>query len=91
MSTFGVVGEDRQDLNRKENRRIRQRSVTLLWDVVRQYRTRFLATVVLVVVSTALQVVGPTLIARGFVWIIRVAIWHRKSPIAWPPRAPAIR
>jgi len=66
MSTFGVVGEDRQDLNRKENRRIRQRSVTLLWDVVRQYRTRFLATVVLVVVSTALQVVGPTLIARGF-------------------------
>ncbi len=66
MSTFGVVGEDRQDLNRKENRRIRQRSVTLLWDVVRPYRTRFLATVVLVVVSTALQVVGPTLIARGF-------------------------
>jgi ATP-binding cassette subfamily B protein len=66
MSTFGVVGEDRQDLNRKENRRIRQRSVTLLWDVVRPYRSRFLATVVLVVVSTALQVVGPTLIARGF-------------------------
>lgn len=66
MSTFGVVGEDRQDLNRKENRRIRQRSVTLLWDVVRPYRTRFLATVVLVVVSTALQVAGPTLIARGF-------------------------
>ena len=66
MSTFGVVGEDRQDLNRKENRRIRQRSVNLLWDVVRPYRARFLATVVLVVVSTALQVVGPTLIARGF-------------------------
>lgn len=66
MSTFGVVGEDRQDLNRKENRRIRQRSVSLLWNVVRPYRARFLATVVLVVVSTALQVVGPTLIARGF-------------------------
>jgi ATP-binding cassette subfamily B protein len=66
MSTFGVVGEDRQDLNTKENRRIRQRSVSLLWDVVRPYRARFLATVVLVVVSTALQVVGPTLIARGF-------------------------
>jgi ATP-binding cassette subfamily B protein len=66
MSTFGVVGEDRQDLNRKENRRIRQRSVSLLWEVVRPYRARFLATVVLVVVSTALQVVGPTLIARGF-------------------------
>ena len=66
MSNFGVVGEDRQDLNRKENRRIRQRSVSLLWEVVRPYCARFLATVVLVVVSTALQVVGPTLIARGF-------------------------
>ena len=66
MSTFGVGGEDRQDLNKNENRRIRQRSVSLLWDVVRPYRARFVATVVLVVVSTALQVVGPTLIARGF-------------------------
>ncbi|MDP4586074.1 MAG: ABC transporter ATP-binding protein/permease [Microbacteriaceae bacterium] len=66
MSTFGVVGEDRQDLNRKENRRIRQRSISLLWDVVRPYRARFLTTIVLVIVSTALQVVGPTLIARGF-------------------------
>jgi ATP-binding cassette subfamily B protein len=66
VSNFGVVGEDRQDLNRKENRRIRQRSVALLWEVVRPYRARFLATVVLVVISTALQVVGPTLIARGF-------------------------
>jgi ATP-binding cassette subfamily B protein len=53
-------------LNTKENRRIRQRSINLLWDVVRPYRARFLATVVLVIVSTALQMVGPTLIARGF-------------------------
>lgn len=66
MSVFGVVGEDRQDLTKSEIRRIRQRSVSLLWDVVRPQRARFAATILLVIVSTALQVVGPTLIARGF-------------------------
>ena len=65
MSTTGVTGEDRQDLNRLENKQIRARSIALLRELVRPNRSRFSWTALLVVLSTALQVAGPTLIARG--------------------------
>lgn len=66
MSTFGVVGEDRQDLTKRENARVRQRSIALLRDLITPHRGRFGITVLLVLLSTALQVAGPALIARGF-------------------------
>lgn len=65
MSTVGVTGEDRQDLTALENRAIRRRSLALLRELIAPHRRRLWVTVALVVVSTALQVVGPTLIARG--------------------------
>lgn len=65
MSTTGVTGEDRQDLNRLENKQIRARSIALLRQLVSPHKARFGWTAALVVVSTALQVAGPSLIARG--------------------------
>jgi ATP-binding cassette subfamily B protein len=65
MTTTGTRGEDRQDLNKLENKSIRARSIALLRDLVVPHRARFGWTAALVVVSTALQVAGPTLIARG--------------------------
>ncbi|PTW90750.1 ATP-binding cassette subfamily B protein [Microbacteriaceae bacterium MWH-Ta3] len=66
MSTFGVGGEDRQDLTKRENTQVRQRSTMLLRELIRPHRARFGITVLFVLVSTALQVAGPALIARGF-------------------------
>lgn len=65
MSSVGVSGEDRQDLSAVENKEVRRRSLALLRTLIRPHRARLGATMVLVVVSTALQVLGPTLIARG--------------------------
>lgn len=65
MTTTGVTGEDRQDLNKLENKNIRARSIALLRDLIAPHKARFGWTAALVVVSTALQVAGPTLIARG--------------------------
>jgi ATP-binding cassette subfamily B protein len=60
-----VAGEDRNDFTKAESAQIRRRSLRLLLDVLRPYRGRFVATIVLVVISTALQVAGPALIAAG--------------------------
>lgn len=65
MSTTGVTGEDRQDLNKIENKQIRVRSIALLGELIKPYKTRFGWTAALVVASTALQVAGPALIALG--------------------------
>ena len=65
MTATGVSNEDRNDFTERENKQIRARSVALLRDLVHPHRTRFAWTAVLVVVSTAAQVVGPMLIAWG--------------------------
>jgi len=65
VSLIGVAGEDRNDFTKEESAQIRRRSLRLLLDVLRPYRGRFVATIVLVVISTALQVAGPALIAAG--------------------------
>jgi len=65
LSLIGVAGEDRNDFTKAESAQIRRRSLRLLLDVLRPYRGRFVATIVLVVISTALQVAGPALIAAG--------------------------
>ncbi len=66
MSTVsGVEGEERTDYTRAESSQIRRRSTRLLGSLLRPLRTRVVLTIVVVVVSTVLQVVGPALIAYG--------------------------
>ena len=65
MSVTGVEGEEREDLNAAESRQLRERSVRLLGSLLRPLRGRVVWAIVVVVISTIAQVVGPALIAFG--------------------------
>ncbi|MFM2412144.1 MAG: hypothetical protein RLZZ587_477, partial [Actinomycetota bacterium] len=76
MSTTGVAGEDRQDFSTNENKAIRDRSISLLRDLVTPHRARFVWTAMLIIVSTAAQVAGPLLIAWGIDVGLPAAVDH---------------
>jgi ATP-binding cassette, subfamily B, bacterial len=66
MSTVsGVEGEERSDYTKAESRQIRKRSLRLLGMLVGPVKAKLALVSVVVVVSTALQVAGPALIAIG--------------------------
>jgi ATP-binding cassette subfamily B protein len=65
MSVTGVEGEERDDFNAKESRQLRDRSVRLLGSLLRPLRAKVAWTILVVVISTAAQVAGPSLIAYG--------------------------
>ena len=62
----GTSGEDRSDYTRDESRAIRTRSLRLLGSLVSPLRWQLALAAVVLVVSTALRVVGPLLLAYGF-------------------------
>ncbi|WEK13669.1 MAG: ABC transporter ATP-binding protein [Candidatus Microbacterium phytovorans] len=61
----GTSGEDRSDYTREESRAIRQRSLRLLGSLVQPLRPQLVLAATVLVVSTALRVAGPALIAYG--------------------------
>jgi ATP-binding cassette subfamily B protein len=61
----GTSGEDRSDYTREESRSIRRRSLRLLGSLVSPLRWQLVLAAVVLVVSTALRVAGPALIAYG--------------------------
>ncbi|WP_375401254.1 ABC transporter ATP-binding protein [uncultured Amnibacterium sp.] len=66
MSTVtGVAGEERTDLNRVESAALRRRSVRLLGSLLSPLQRQLLITAVVVLISTAAQVLGPAIIAWG--------------------------
>jgi ATP-binding cassette subfamily B protein len=65
MSVTGVEGEEREDLNAGESRQLRERSTRLLGSLLRPLRGKVAWTIVVVVISTGAQVLGPTLIGIG--------------------------
>ncbi|WP_292825133.1 ABC transporter ATP-binding protein [Microbacterium sp.] len=68
MSTVtveGTSGEDRSDYTRDESRSIRRRSLRLLGSLVSPLKWQFVLAAVVIVVSSALRVAGPALIAYG--------------------------
>ena len=62
----GTSGEDRSDYTRDESRAIRTRSLRLLGSLVSPLRWQLTLAAVVLVVSTALRVLGPLLLAYGF-------------------------
>ncbi|BDI23794.1 ABC transporter ATP-binding protein [Herbiconiux sp. L3-i23] len=64
MST-SVHEEDRDDLDRAESQALRRRSVRLLGSLLTPLRRQIALTLAVVIVSTALQVAGPALVAIG--------------------------
>ncbi|MFD1721079.1 ABC transporter ATP-binding protein [Amnibacterium endophyticum] len=66
MSTVtGVRGEDRRDFDRDERKALRRRSLRLLGSLLAPLKWRIALTLLVVVVSTGLQVIGPAIIAFG--------------------------
>ena len=63
MSMHGVKNEDNVDLSKQQSREVRRRSLRLLFSLIRPIRLRLAASFVMVLVSQALRVVGPGLIA----------------------------
>jgi ATP-binding cassette subfamily B protein len=61
----GTSGEDRSDYTREESRAVRKRSLRLLGSLVRPVRAQLILAAIVLVVSTALRVAGPALIAYG--------------------------
>jgi len=61
----GTRGEDRSDYTRAESRAVRRRSLRLLGSLVAPLRAQLALAAAVLVVSTALRVAGPALIAYG--------------------------
>ncbi|WP_137844178.1 ABC transporter ATP-binding protein [Microbacterium sp. 2FI] len=61
----GTSGEDRSDYSRDESRAIRRRSLRLLGSLVSPLRWQLVLAASVLIVSTALRVAGPALIAYG--------------------------
>lgn len=83
MSTtvFGTGGEDRSDYTREESRAIRRRSLRLLASLLAPLKWQLVLAAVVLVVSTALRVAGPALIAYG----INVALPSVTAAQDWAP------
>jgi ATP-binding cassette subfamily B protein len=61
----GVAGEERRDFTKAERRVLRRRSLRLLGSLLAPLKGRLAVAVLVVVASTALQVIGPAIIAQG--------------------------
>ncbi len=84
MSTVaveGTSGEDRSDYTREESRSIRRRSLKLLGSLVTPLKWQLILAAAVLVVSTALRVAGPALIAYG----LNSALPEVLSQMNWMP------
>jgi ATP-binding cassette subfamily B protein len=77
----GTSGEDRSDYTREESRSIRRRSLRLLGSLVVPVRGQLILAGAVLVVSTAMRVVGPLLIAYG----INTALPAAVDGMDWMP------
>ena len=65
MSVTGVMGEERNDFTRAENKRLRARSAKLAGELARPVRWHIAGSGILIVLGTLCAVAGPALIALG--------------------------
>ncbi len=77
----GTSGEDRSDYTRDESRSIRRRSLRLLGSLVAPLRWQLILAAVVLIISTALRVAGPALIAYG----INTALPAAVDQMNWMP------
>ena len=82
MSMHGTNDEEKTDLTKEESRYVRARSRDLLGSLLLPIRVRVIAAVFLVVISTALRVSGPALIAFGIDSALPKALVGDYTPIS---------
>jgi ATP-binding cassette, subfamily B, bacterial len=81
MSMQGVSGEDKIELNKEEARAVKLRSRKLLFSLIHPVRGRLLFSLLIVVLSQALRVAGPALIALGIDWALPAALKSDTTPL----------
>ena len=77
----GVSGEDKIELNKEEARAVKLRSRKLLFSLIHPVRGRLLFSLLIVVLSQALRVAGPALIALGIDWALPAALKSDTTPL----------
>lgn len=81
MSLYGTNDEERTDLNKEESRFVRARSRRLLGSLLAPMRLRLILAIFLGVISTAIRVAGPALIALGIDWALPRAIMREYNEL----------
>ena len=77
----GVSGEDKIELNKEEARAVKLRSRKLLFSLIYPVRGRLLFSLLIVVLSQALRVAGPALIALAIDWALPAALKADTTPL----------
>jgi len=81
MSMQGVSGEDKIELNKEESKAVKLRSRKLLLSLIYPVRGRLLFSLLIVVLSQALRVAGPALIALAIDWALPAALKADTTPL----------
>lgn len=77
----GVAGEDKIELTKEEARAVKLRSRKLLFSLIYPVRGRLLFSLLIVVLSQALRVAGPALIALAIDWALPAALKDDSTPL----------
>ena len=83
MSMQGVQNEEKIELSKQEQARVRQRSLKLLGEIIRPVKNRLFISLALVVTSQALRVSGPWLIAKTIDDALPAAQAGDLNPLYW--------
>jgi len=81
MSMHGTNDEERTDLTKEESKYVRARSRRLLSSLLNPIKARIYLAILLGVISTALRVAGPALIALGIDWALPKAILRQYNEL----------
>ena len=81
MSMFGTNDEERTDLTKEESKYVRARSRKLLSSLLLPIKARIYVAILLGIISTALRVAGPALIALGIDWALPKAILRQYNEL----------
>jgi len=83
MSMQGVQNEEKIELSKVEQARVRQRSLKLLGEIIKPVKNRLFISLALVVTSQALRVSGPWLIAKTIDDALPAAQAGDLTPLYW--------
>jgi ATP-binding cassette subfamily B protein len=77
----GVAGEDKIQLSKEESQQVKLRSRKLLLSLIYPVRGRLLLSLLIVILSQALRVAGPALIALSIDWALPAALKADTTPL----------
>ena len=83
MSMQGVKNEEKIELSKEEQARVRQRSLKLLGEIIKPVKNRLFVSLALVITSQALRVSGPWLIAKAVDEALPAAQAGDLTPLYW--------